>query len=162
MDLKGLLFTLTIFSMKLQNLNGAAKKPNLECWEKSSETKEIYKPKPNIDNSTICATHEKEAKQCCVFPFKYKNETYTKCTTVKQNITGLGIRDKLGQYQRAWCAIKIDPGTMDMIDWKHCGPSCPGFIDLSSHDWKTYVLAAVFVLVIAGIVFCIRKKCRKN
>ena len=48
MDLKSLFLTLTILSMKLQYLNGAAKKPNLKCWEKSSETKEIYKPKPNI------------------------------------------------------------------------------------------------------------------
>ena len=150
-----------ILSMKLRYLNSAAKKPNPKCWKKSSETKEIYKPIPNLDNSTICPTYEKEAKECCVFPFKYQNATYTECTTAKENITGLGIRDKLGQYQRAWCAIKIDSES-NMIDWKHCGPSCPGFIDLSSNNWKTYVLAAVFVLLIAGIAFCIRKKCRKN
>ena len=161
MDLKSLFLTLTILSIKLQYLKGAAKQPNPKCWKKSSDTKEIYKPRPNLDNSTICPTYEKEAKECCVFPFKYKNATYTECTTAKENITGLGIRDKLGQYQRAWCAIKIDSET-NMIDWKHCGPSCPGFIDLSSNNWKTYVLAAIFVLLIAGIAFCIRKKCRKN
>ena len=164
MDLKCLFLTLTILSIKLQYLKGAAKQPNPECWKKSSKTKEIYKPKPNLDNSTICATYEKEAKECCVFPFKYKNETYTECTTARanENITGFGIRDTLGLDQWAWCAVEINPATTVMTKWNHCGPSCPGFIDFSSNNWKTYVLAAVFVLLIAGIVFCIRKKCRKN
>jgi hypothetical protein len=84
----------------------------INCREPQGQDVPITKPQACKTQSSGPGTGKD-----CVFPFKYKGQTYKKCTKVDTN------------NGRAWCAYNIQPGTefpKDNQHWGDCENGCPG------------------------------------
>ena len=52
----------------------------------------------------------------CVFPFKFRDKEYNKCTTVADD------------NNKPWCSTKVDSNGFHIgkeQNWGYCGPQCP-------------------------------------
>merc|ERR1719219_1688494 len=98
---------------------------------KCTEPCEFICEKPIVEDATTvshCKVYEHERigllnetieLKDCQFPFVYKNQTYTTCTTANAN----------GTSDQPWCSTRTDSTTNEHINkqghWGYCGSGCP-------------------------------------
>jgi len=80
----------------------------------------------SCDDSICQECKTDDSQNRCVFPFKYKGQTYNACSN-------LDVEDG-----KSWCAINIVPNTEVLPEanrkgttWDYCGRECPGDIFFS-------------------------------
>ena len=190
MDYATHFFMLAILTMKWDLIQGAGaptkKEKRIGCWANYVPPAQgptiLNAPKLNLIKTTTPSytanqtawgsfnqtdsnsTCKAKLGNCCFFPFKYKNKIYEKCSRDRAfaSITGLGLRNKLGWVQWAWCATYVNGSDNVLQAWDHCDPGCPGYEDLSSYNWRIYLIIAIVVGLFIGIVVVLIKKFGHN
>ena len=63
------------------------------------------------ENNASCGTNSANRNgRVCIFPFKYKNKIYHKCTTIEE--------------PKPWCSTKTSEGNHVTGEWGYCDSDC--------------------------------------
>ena len=67
-------------------------------------------PKNDVKHSGMeCTSLCRKKSTCCVFPFVYKNRTYSQCIRAVPVFSNI-----------YWCATKVDVNSWEMLEWGRC------------------------------------------